>query len=80
MNDPINPSHYDNIGTCSNCGESIDAIDITVNRDFLEGNILKYLLRYKTKGGLEDLHKAEWYLVRLIDRVAADSLMDIQLT
>jgi len=33
---------------------------------FLEGNIVKYIARYKHKNGLEDLKKAEWYLQRLI--------------
>ena len=34
--------------------------------NYLEGNIIKYVTRYKDKGGLEDLKKAEWYLTRLI--------------
>ena len=33
---------------------------------FLYGNIIKYLWRYKHKNGIEDLHKARWYLDRLI--------------
>lgn len=36
------------------------------NLGFHEGNILKYVLRYKAKGGVEDLRKARWYLDRLI--------------
>jgi hypothetical protein len=34
--------------------------------NYVEGNIIKYVTRYKDKGGLEDLKKAEWYLTRLI--------------
>ena len=34
--------------------------------NYLEGNIIKYVTRYKDKGGLVDLKKAEWYLTRLI--------------
>ena len=34
-------------------------------RDYLKGNILKYLWRYEQKHGLEDLEKAQWYLTRL---------------
>lgn len=30
-------------------------------------NILKYMLRWKYKNGLEDLKKAQWYLNHLID-------------
>jgi hypothetical protein len=33
---------------------------------FAQGNILKYVVRYKQKGGLEDLQKARQYLDRLI--------------
>ncbi len=31
-----------------------------------EGNVVKYLSRWKNKNGLEDLKKARWYLDRLI--------------
>jgi len=31
------------------------------------GNIIKYVLRHKYKGGVKDLEKAKWYLNRLID-------------
>lgn len=33
---------------------------------FLRGNALKYLIRYKQKGGVEDLKKAKDYINRLI--------------
>lgn len=36
------------------------------NMDFLEGNIIKYVTRYKYKNGVEDLEKAKDYLERLI--------------
>ena len=32
---------------------------------YLEGNIIKYICRWKDKNGLEDLNKADWYLQRL---------------
>lgn len=38
-------------------------------RGFLEGNILKYPLRYKHKNGLEDLKKAKTYLTWLIEDI-----------
>lgn len=51
--------------------ECIDAIESAVQG--LEGieavctaNIIKYVWRWKRKGGAEDLRKAEWYLRRLI--------------
>lgn len=36
------------------------------NLDFLEGNVVKYITRYKAKNGLEDLVKAKYYLDLLI--------------
>lgn len=36
--------------------------------DFLEGNVIKYISRYKNKNGLDDLKKANNYLLMLIDR------------
>ena len=36
------------------------------NLDFFEGNIIKYITRYKEKNGLEDLIKAKTYLDELI--------------
>ncbi len=34
---------------------------------FLEGNIVKYLVRHKEKSGINDLRKARWYLDKLIE-------------
>ncbi len=31
------------------------------------GNILKYAMRWKKKGGIQDLRKIMWYTQRLID-------------
>lgn len=36
--------------------------------DFWEGNVLKYLLRWKFKDGVKDLKKAKHYLEYLIER------------
>jgi hypothetical protein len=33
---------------------------------FAEGNVVKYVTRYKHKGGLQDLHKAKRYIELLI--------------
>jgi hypothetical protein len=59
MNDNINPTYY---------RKGIETTDYIVSHsmNYLEGNIIKYVTRYKDKGGLEDLKKAEWYLTRLI--------------
>lgn len=34
---------------------------------YLRGNVIKYLARYKEKGGVQDLEKAQQYLEWLID-------------
>ena len=36
---------------------------------YLEGNIVKYVSRWKDKGGLDDLKKAQHYLAKLIEVV-----------
>lgn len=35
-------------------------------------NVIKYILRWKNKNGLEDLEKCRWYLDRLIKNVKAE--------
>lgn len=41
---------------------------IAANRlDFFEGNIVKYVTRWRTKDGMEDLMKARHYLDKLIE-------------
>lgn len=43
-------------------------------RGFLQGNVHKYMARYKDKNGLEDLKKAKVYLEWLIEDVALNGL------
>ena len=33
---------------------------------YVEGNVIKYIMRWRYKGGLEDLHKAQEYLNILV--------------
>ena len=35
---------------------------------YLRGNIAKYLHRWRYKNGVEDLKKAQWYLVALVQQ------------
>ena len=66
--DKINPMHYKVGGI-----ETIDYIRSKMTPEafegYLQGNVIKYISRYRNKNGLEDLHKAEWYLTRLIKEV-----------
>lgn len=65
--DAVNhPLHYVQGGV-----ECIDAIESAVGDEFsgyLAGNVIKYVWRYRNKGGVEDLKKARWYIDRLIER------------
>ena len=60
-----NPVHYNQAGI-----ECIDAIEAALDEGFeyyLQGNVMKYLWRYRYKNGAEDLKKAEWYNKKLIE-------------
>lgn len=41
------------------------------NLGFCEGNVIKYISRYKEKGGLDDLYKAKTYIEYLIKELEA---------
>jgi len=60
------PPHYNQAGV-----ECIDAIKAATGDEgfeyYLQGNIMKYLWRYRYKNGVEDLKKARWYLDKLIE-------------
>lgn len=43
------------------------------NIGFFEGNVIKYITRYKDKNGLEDLKKARHYLDFLIEQNTKDN-------
>ena len=47
----------------------IQPVDFIIknNIGFVEGNIIKYILRFKDKGGIADLEKAKHYIELLID-------------
>ena len=61
-------SHYTNNGI-----QPIEIMKANMSKEkyrgFLEGNIIKYPLRYEDKNGLEDLKKAKTYLTWLIEDI-----------
>ena len=61
-----NPSHYNSLGL-----EPIDYIRANFSKEkmegLFEGNVIKYISRYKSKNGVEDLIKCRTYLNWLID-------------
>ena len=42
--------------------DGIEAVDTSM--------VIKYICRWKRKGGIEDLEKAEWYLNHLINHIS----------
>ena len=57
----VGGSHYKNY--------KIQPVEFIIknNIGFVEGNIIKYVLRFKEKGGVQDLLKAKHYIELLID-------------
>lgn len=87
MKDNINPSHYQRDGM-----ECIDAIKAAVQNlsgaeAFETGSAIKYLWRWKEKGGKDDLNKAMWFIRDMIAEIeeteyqeelqAGESLLEI---
>ena len=68
------PNHYQS----KNGLEVIDVVEaFTDGLNGIEatdtGNVLKYMCRWKTKNGLQDLKKAMWYLTHLINKIEKES-------
>lgn len=59
------PPHYTDGGI-----ECIEAIEAQLTPEeyqgYLRGNCVKYLWRWRMKGGITDLQKSQWYMDRLI--------------
>lgn len=57
----VGGDHYENM--------AIEPWEIIEKNDlnYWEGNIIKYILRHRRKGGVEDLEKAKHYLDHLIE-------------
>jgi hypothetical protein len=71
VHDAVNrPSHY-----TQGAVECIDAIKSALGEqgfvDYCIGNSIKYLFRWRHKGGLEDLRKAQWYVSEAIKQHGA---------
>ena len=61
MREQVGGTHYSDLAI-----ESIDFITAN-NLGFCEGNVIKYISRWKVKNGIEDLEKARWYIDFLIE-------------
>ena len=73
--DKVNsPPHYNNGGM-----ECIDYIQQQLDEHFssyCQGNVIKYLHRWRYKNGVEDLKKAEWYLKAMIRDIENRSMIE----
>lgn len=69
VEDKTNPSHYKTTSV-----ETIDSIYNILGEEafygYTIGNVIKYVSRYNTKNGVEDLEKARWYLCETIARMS----------
>lgn len=64
----VGGDHYKSVtGKCPHCGGEIQPWDFFGMMPFLVGCIFKYVLRYKSKNGKEDLLKAYHYLDKLVE-------------
>ena len=75
-NDPVeHPAHYEHDGVAC-----LDMMYITqgynATFDFCVCNAFKYLWRWKTKNGIQDLKKARWYLNRAIEMFDQNLLIE----
>ena len=73
--DKVNsPPHYNNGGM-----ECIVYIQQQLDEHFssyCQGNVIKYLHRWRYKNGVEDLKKAEWYLKAMIRDIENRSILE----
>lgn len=60
------------IGGCHYRAKAIQTWDYIIanNIPYLEGNIIKYVSRWRDKGGVEDLKKARHYLDKLLEEAS----------
>ena len=64
------PDHYNKGGI-----EPIDYITKN-NLSYCEGNVIKYITRWRYKGGIEDLKKAKQYIDFIIDKETESEIVE----
>ena len=60
IQDPINPDYYTD-------GIEVTKFIMSWELNFNEGNIVKYICRWKTKNGMKDLLKVKEYIEKYIE-------------
>lgn len=56
LDEQVGGDHYKKLGV-----QPVEFIS-TINANFFQGNVIKYITRYKDKNGIKDLEKAKHYL------------------
>ena len=56
LDEQVGGDHYKKLGV-----QPVEFIS-TINANFFQGNVIKYVTRYKDKNGIKDLEKAKHYL------------------
>lgn len=75
-NDEVNhPSHYAGQGKV----ECIDFMEACISQYYgitslCLGNVIKYIWRWKNKGGIQDLRKAEWYYLHADKKIKGSTI------
>lgn len=75
VNRPVNEPAFDSVDKPAHYAsgdiECIDAMRAQMSKEEFEGhmkgNVIKYMWRWRDKGGVESLKKARWYLNKLIE-------------
>lgn len=62
--------HPDHYGGADNPYEAIKIIE-ALGLGFSDGNVIKYIVRWREKGGVDDLKKALWYLNHFVEQQVA---------
>ena len=68
--DNINPKHYTKMAISPHEYNKANKIE------WNEAQVIKYVSRWRAKGGVEDLEKAKWYLDDLIKSERAEEIED----
>lgn len=61
----FHPNHY-KLGSGIEVMDIIEALQGEYHEGGLEFNVLKYIMRWRKKNGVEDLKKCSYYLIKLI--------------
>lgn len=64
----VGGSHYtEESAVCPHCGKVIQHWDLFAKLPYLIGQVAKYVLRFRSKNGKQDLEKAQHFLQKLME-------------